>query len=644
MAKKSIAWKFFDISTTPHMSKCKLCDSLITRGGKSFKSYGTTAMVKHLRLKHSKEFELAEEKKKVQSLPSISEASVASTTNTVQSNIIQALQKKKQWNIDDHRSIRIHKIIGKLITLDIQPFSIVEDTGFNELIKDAYPNYKLPCRTYFSQNVIPSMYDELFKDIKIKISAANYLSLTTDIWTADTAKIAFLSITGHWIDLTKFSQETAVLRVIHFPEKHTGVHIKEYLQKSLETFEIPLSKIHLIVTDNASNMKAAVKNSGMSSIPCFIHTLQLCIHDSIFSQEIIKEILTLCRGITTHFNHSPIACAKLKSIQQQLSTVPHKMKQDVPTRWNSSFEMLQRTFEQKVPLATYAAEYDEIKLSTNYQWGIVEKLVHILAPFENLTKKCGRRDETCAQIIPSVLALKVLLQKASSSDIYAGIMTMIDELIKSVTKRLDKFLLNKMLCVSTFLDPRYKLLYQHADENVIKEWVEEAWKEMQGAQDVVDSDSDNSPIVKAPASNGFISIDDCFKDVASMRTGRKQSERRSEAERELVDIEVVTTDIIKKQAILKSAITQEIDNYLSLPLLENKSSPFLWWSKCGMQFEKLKKMALKYLTAPPSSIESERLFSAGGDIYEATRSRLKADNGEYLIREGLPFFAILYIS
>ena len=88
-----------------------------------------------------------------------------------------------------------------------------------------------------------------------------------------------------------------------------------------------------------------------------------------------------------HFNHSPIACAKLKSIQQQLSTEPHKMKQDVPTRWNSSFEMLQRTFEQKVRLATYAAEFDEIKLPANYQWGIVEKLVYILAPFENLTKK-----------------------------------------------------------------------------------------------------------------------------------------------------------------------------------------------------------------------------------------------------------------
>ena len=137
--------------------------------------------------------------------------------------------------------------------------------------------------------------------------------------------------------------------------------------------------------------------------------------------------------------------------------------------------MLQSTFEQKVPLATYAAEFDEIKLPTNYQWGIVEKLVYILAPFENLTKKCGRRDETCAIIIPScILVLKVLLQKASSSDKYAGIMTMIDELIKSVTKRLDKFLLYKMLCVSTFLDARYKLLYQHADENVIIEWVEEA--------------------------------------------------------------------------------------------------------------------------------------------------------------------------
>ena len=111
------------------------------------------------------------------------------------------------------------------------------------------------------------MYDELFEDIKIKISTANYLSLTTDIWTADTAKIAFLNITGHWIDPTKFSQETVVLRVIHFPENHTGVYIKEYLQKGLEPFEIPLIKIHLIVTDNASNMKAAVKNSGVTSIP-----------------------------------------------------------------------------------------------------------------------------------------------------------------------------------------------------------------------------------------------------------------------------------------------------------------------------------------------------------------------------------------
>ena len=39
MNKKSIAWKFFDISTTPHMSKCKLCDSLVTRGGKSLWNY-----------------------------------------------------------------------------------------------------------------------------------------------------------------------------------------------------------------------------------------------------------------------------------------------------------------------------------------------------------------------------------------------------------------------------------------------------------------------------------------------------------------------------------------------------------------------------------------------------------------------------
>ena len=42
----------------------------------------------------------------------------------------------------------------------------------------------------------------------------------------------------------------------------------------------------------------------------------------------------------------------------------------------------------------------------------------------------------------------------------------------------------------------------------------------------------------------------------------------------------------------------------------------------------LSKLALKYLSASPSSIESERLFSTGGNVYKPARNRLCPENGE----------------
>ena len=42
-------------------------------------------------------------------------------------------------------------------------------------------------------------------------------------------------------------------------------------------------------------------------------------------------------------------------------------------------------------------------------------------------------------------------------------------------------------------------------------------------------------------------------------------------------------------------------------------------------------MAVKNLSSPPSSIESESLFKKGGNIYTIKRSRLLPENGETLL-------------
>ena len=80
-----------------------------------------------------------------------------------QLTMIEAETKVKVWDINNPHAMRIHKLVGKMIATDNQPFSVVHDTGFNynHLIKTLESRYVLPSQKYFSESIVPDIKEKI---------------------------------------------------------------------------------------------------------------------------------------------------------------------------------------------------------------------------------------------------------------------------------------------------------------------------------------------------------------------------------------------------------------------------------------------------------------------------------------------------
>ena len=290
--------------------------------------------------------------------------------------------------------------------------------------------------------------------LKQEIASAPSFSFTTDIWSTEVSDDSMISLTAHWIN-DCFVKKEAVLHVKSFPESHTGENICNTFNTMLENWNIEKTSVHLVVRDNASNMVKAFRDGGYSDLGCFAHTLQLVIHDAVFSQRSVSETLSLCRRIVGHFKRFPLACAKLKKIQIQLGLPEHRLKQDVTTRWNSTLYMLKSIQEQKMALGAYSTDSNnDVPQLTPNQLDLVSKLITLLTPIEEITQSISSDESTASVIIPFVRALRKHLQTNDEND--RGVRTMKTEMLLSLNTRFEVVETEKPLVLATLLDPCFR--------------------------------------------------------------------------------------------------------------------------------------------------------------------------------------------
>lgn len=422
---------------------CNVCKDKVPRGGSIPRQFNTTNLMRHLRRFHSTEyaeFENLNKPKATGSSPSLSQPTVS-----------ESLHRREPYSRDSKKWKDITTKITEFICLGEQPMSLVEDKAFRSLITCLDPRYDAPGRKYLTDVCLPQLYQIVYNHIESLLKDNVSISFTSDIWSADSCPMSMLSLTAHCID-AKFERHNVVLHCQEFTGSHSAEALVKAYRGMFQAWGIQSERIHAILTDNAKNMQKAMRDADLPGLSCMAHTLQLAVHEGILSQRSISDITASGRRIVGHFKHSPLAYGRLEDCQKQLGQPVKKLHQDVSTRWNSTFYMLQSLVEQKLALASYAAEYELPCSFTVHQWKLIENTITILAPFEELTKEISSSSASAADVIPCVRALTRLLEKTAETD--HGVKTAKSVLLDAVQRRFADIDAQKLYTIATMLDPR----------------------------------------------------------------------------------------------------------------------------------------------------------------------------------------------
>src|ERR1700755_2939720 len=334
--------------------------------------------------------------------------------------------------------------------------------------------------------------------------------------------------------------------------------------------------------------KKALSLARVKNVDCFAHQTLIVVKNSIMSPKCVSDLITKCRLIATHFNHSVVAQNELKKIQTRLNVRPLFVMQDIQTRWNSSMHMLERMSEINEVICLYASSSTKIKPLTANENDILNNCINILKPFEELANTISSAESCLSDGIPLVSTLKVVLTNVIKSK---GVSGMTETLMKEMNGRFENLEYDDAYTIATFLDPRYKTKF-------FKQFVSQNVKIKLGC--LCDQMIETAKITP-------------FKKKQKLSDTKETKYFSLSIAKSMKDLLASSSDEESQSEVSKDTISI-IENYLKLPRLEADKDQLVWWRDNCKSFPFLPELARTYSACPSTSVVSERLFSGAASF------------------------------
>ena len=356
-----------------------------------------TNLKSHLKKHHPTVYEdvLRNEEEAKKAAKAKAEASAAKALGPQKQLTVSEAFAGKHRQVYDRSSDR-YKCITKRLAVFVgssnTPNSVVENVDFQQFVKSLDSRYPIPGRTLLGKELDKVLVD-LKASIQTYLCAARKVSLCADIWSKKGLTSSYLGLTAHFFSCHDHRKHCVTLAVRKMQGRHTAENVREVVEEVMKEWGIAESKVRVIITDNGSNMVAAFKThfdeeeveeenvdvgvafeadsweededdfvtkeidhdvaftSFIKRIPCFAHTLQLVVRK--FDQQThFKKALKNAHALVTKVNKSTRATEKLISLCNK------KLIGDCPTRWSSTYLLVERLLEIRSSLRCVLEELD----------------------------------------------------------------------------------------------------------------------------------------------------------------------------------------------------------------------------------------------------------------------------------------------
>jgi len=357
-------------------------------------------------------------------------------------------------------------------------------------------------------------------------------------------------------------------------------------------------KVTAIVSDNAANVTSGIQKTNYRQVSCFAHTLNLAVQNGL---KIISPITQKVKSIVEYFKRSHHALAKLHATQEQMNLPKLKLTQDVVTRWNSTYDMLQRFFKVKDAInSTLAVLQANVEILTSEEWLIVEKTSVVLEIFYEVTKEISGDQYVTLSVV--LIFTGVMLESMTNYEQDISLPTEVHNMVitlkQQIITRLKPLEDNDLVTQAALLDPRFKkLAFSNLSEQKLTNALNKLKQKVCSVQVVEENTHNHNPPLMDESGTSSSLLWKSFDEQFNRHRASHNP---------------------------KAAGIIELDKYMNEPILT-------WWNSRKSQYHRLYNLVLNRLCITATSVPCERLFIKAGRTLTDQRNRIKPSKASKIL-------------